>query len=107
MTRSILRGLALLAVASLTLACPSPRAKRETRRAPAEPTAAEETRSSEADRTRRMEEQAREINQRWSETQQMEGSDADKERAVQELLEKQQQLNREGQGEPAAPPPPE
>lgn len=107
MTPSTLRGLALLAVASLTLACPSPRAKRTTRQPPAEPTTAWEQPSSEAERTRRMEDQARDINQRWSETQQMEGSDADKERAVQELLEKQQQLNREGQGEPAPPPPPE
>lgn len=71
MTPSTLRGLALLAVASLTLACPSPRAKRTTRQPPAEPTTAwEQPSSSEADRTRRMEDQARDINQRWSETQQ-------------------------------------
>ena len=96
----------VLLLALATVGCPSPRAKRSASPSPASAPPAG-VRSQEAERTRRMEQQARDIQDRWKDVQTMEGSDADKERAVQELMDRQQQLNREGQGEPAAPPPPE
>lgn len=108
MTRPLLKGLTLLAAALAALAataCPSPRSERPGARSrSADPPAAPAGYSSEAERTRRMEEQARGMNDRWSEVQTMEGTDAEKEQAVQRLLEEQQALNREGQGEPAPPP---
>lgn len=106
MNRPLSKGLTLLAAGLVALACPGPRHERAgARPRPAEPAAAPSGISSEAERTRRMEERADAINDRWREVQQMEGTDAEKEQAVQRMLEEQQALNRDAQGEPAPPPP--
>jgi len=97
---------ACLAAGTLVAGCTT---KRERAPVPRQDTSA--ATPSAAETTRRMEEEARSMNQRFEEVKAGNLSDAEKEKAVSELLERQQNLQQIGEppspsSENAPPPPP-